>query len=92
MQGMDALAIFNSLEAVFWMTVGVFVWRKSRFSPSHRRLGWIAANWFVLFGISDVFEVYTGAWWRPLPLLIFKGICVIVLITCGIVYRRTNEP
>lgn len=88
---MDALAVFNSLEALFWMTVGFIVWQKSRDSQQHRRLGRIAANWFVLFGISDVFEVYTGAWWRPLPLLIFKAMCVIVLITCGILYRRTSS-
>ena len=89
---MDALAIFNSLEAVFWMTVGVVVWRKSRLNDQHRKLGRIAANWFVLFGISDIFEVYTGAWWRPLPLLIFKGMCVIVLITCAVLYRKTSQP
>ena len=85
---MDALAVFNSLEAVFWISVGTVVLSKSRSSLHHRRLGTIASVWFVLFGISDVFEVFTGAWWRPLSLLVFKAVCVVALVTFGIVYRR----
>ena len=64
---MDELAIFNSLEAAFWMIVGFVVFRKSRLSGLNRRLGAIASVWFVLFGLSDVCEAFSGAWWRPWP-------------------------
>ena len=87
---MDALAIFNSLEAAFWITIGVVVYRRSRLSDRNQRLGRITAAWFVLFGISDIFEAYTGAWYRPWPLLVFKRACIVALVTSGIVYRNTK--
>ena len=88
---MDGLAIFNSLEAVFWMTVGVLVFRKSRQSGPYQRLGFVAAIWFFLFGLSDVWEVFSGAWWRPWPLLILKASCIAALVTCGFVYRANKK-
>lgn len=88
---MDVLAIFNSFEAVFWMAVGIVVFWKSRLSSEHQRLGLIAAGWFVLFGVSDIFEVFTGAWWRPWPLFALKASCVTALITCGINYRQSSN-
>jgi hypothetical protein len=83
----DALAIFNSIEAVFWMTVAVVVWCRSRSRRPYQRLGLVAACWFFLFGLSDVWEVFSGAWWRPWPLLALKAVCVIALMSCGIAYR-----
>lgn len=88
---MDALAIFNAFEAVFWITVGSVVCIKNAEPSRHQRLGRVAAFWFVLFGISDIIEVFTGAWWRPLSLLVFKGVCLTALVTCGIVYLRTSR-
>ena len=85
---MDGLAIFNSLEAAFWMIVGVLVFRKSRLSGRYRRLGSIASVWFVLFGFSDVWEVFSGAWWRPWPLFALKASCIAALVVCGFVYRK----
>lgn len=40
---MDELAIFNSLEAAFWTTVGVVVLWSSRKRARHARLGATAA-------------------------------------------------
>jgi hypothetical protein len=88
---MDALAIFNSCEAVFWITIGCVVWRNSRFHAAHQRLGRVTSVWFILFGISDVFEVFSGAWWRMWPLFVLKAACVIALISCGIVYRWATK-
>ena len=89
---MDALAIFNSLEAVLWVTIGITVFRRTRGHGRYQRLGLIASIWFILFGVSDVFEVFSGAWWRPWPLLALKVMCVIALIGCGITYRRLRTP
>lgn len=88
---MDALAIFNSFEAIFWIAIGIVVFRKSWQSHRRHRLGVTAAVWFVLFGISDIFEVFSGAWWRPWPLLAYKAICVTALVTCGILYRQLSR-
>ncbi len=88
---MDALTIFNCFEAVFWMTIGFAVFQKSRVASRHDRLGRIAAFWFVLFGVSDIFEVFTGAWYRPWPLLLFKAVCVVALIICGTFYRTSRR-
>ena len=84
---MDRLAVFNSLEAVFWMTTGVIVLRKSRSVPEYQRLGLISFFWLILFGVSDIFEVFTGAWWRPWPLLLLKVTCVVALTRCVLIYR-----
>lgn len=86
---MDALQIFNSLEAVWWMSVGVVVWLKTERRQSiRRRLGFATAVWFVLFGVSDVIEVFTGAWWRPWWLLVWKVTCLVALTACGMMSLR----
>ena len=87
---MDALAIFNSFEAAFWIVVGTIVYWNSRLNQRHRKLGIVASIWFVVFGVSDIFEVFSGAWWRPWPLLVLKAVCVIALMTCGVVYRQAT--
>lgn len=88
---MDALAVFNGLEALFWMVVAVTVYRNSRSQPRDAGIGRIAAIWFALFGVSDLFEMYTGAWWRPWPLLLLKGACVTALVVCGVLYRQRHR-
>ena len=88
---MDELAIFNSFEAPFWIVIGVVVYWKSRLSGPNRRLGSVASVWFVLFGISDICEVFCGAWWRPWPLFVLKASCVTALVTCGIVYYSRSK-
>jgi len=85
---MDELAIFNSLEACFWIMMGLVVLWKSRQNASHARLGTHSAFWFILLGVSDIFEVRTGAWWRPWPLLAMKAMCLLALSICGLLYRR----
>ncbi|KZN39399.1 hypothetical protein N480_00790 [Pseudoalteromonas luteoviolacea S2607] len=34
----------------------------------------------IAFGVSDIIEASTGAWWRPLSLLFFKAGCVLTLL------------
>lgn len=94
---MDGLAIFNCFEAVWWITIGGIVFWKSRarFEPPllfGLTLSTITSICFVLFGISDIIEVFTGAWYRPLALLLFKAACIVALVACGITYRITKRP
>ena len=45
----------------------------------------------VAFGISDIVETRTGAWWDPWWLLVWKGVCVIVLITAVVRFVRARK-
>lgn len=82
-------ALSNYIEAAFWILVG-FVCA----SYAIRRLGvirrrcWQAACTFVAFGGSDIVEVQTGAWWHPWWLLVWKGVCIVVLIVLLVDYWR----
>jgi hypothetical protein len=71
----------NYAEAVLWMLVaavfGVFAMRRSGLA---RRRCAIAVVVFFLFGMSDVVEVQTGAWWRPWWLFTWKAFCVLAML------------
>ena len=54
-----------------------------------------AAAAFLLFGISDVIETRTGAWWRPWWLLVMKGGCIAVFLVLFARYalaQRATQP
>jgi len=40
----------------------------------------ITALLFLLFGFSDIVEVYTGAWWSPWWLFVWKILNIIALL------------
>ncbi len=40
-----------------------------------------------LFGVSDVIEFFTGAWWKPPALIVFKAVCVTGIVFCGMQLR-----
>lgn len=77
MENNDLTVIGNQLEAVLWFLFGVgFAIRAMRKRDGHRRLAMILTAAFLVFGISDLIEARTGAWWRPVWLLILKVVCV----------------
>ncbi|MEZ5941673.1 MAG: hypothetical protein R3C18_09790 [Planctomycetaceae bacterium] len=41
-----------------------------------RRRTRILAIAFLLFSVSDVIEIQTGAWWKPVWLMLLKGSCI----------------
>ncbi|MCA8992114.1 MAG: hypothetical protein KDA88_09055 [Planctomycetaceae bacterium] len=43
-----------------------------------RRLTRILAIAFLLFSVSDVIEIQTGAWWKPIWLMLLKGSCIAI--------------
>ena len=90
----DALFnLCNHIEAVFWIVVGVVC-----VGCAFRRNGvaaqrcWQAAYAFIAFGLSDIAEVRTGAWWRPWWLLVWKSICVAALLALLVDYLRRRRP
>jgi hypothetical protein len=83
--------VFNACEASLWLTFAVIVVvRFRRAEAGWRRTACVMAFFFVLFGVSDLIEIETGAWWRPPSLLIFKGVCVIGLTWCSLVLVRAK--
>lgn len=69
--------VANQIESAVWglfaLGFGIAVFR-------HRGPGrWLLAAGsaaFLAFGITDIVETYTGAWWRPWWLLTWKGGCI----------------
>jgi hypothetical protein len=70
----------NYVECALWMAIGVYFAIAAR-KPSTRLRCLIAGVAFVLFGISDYVEAQTGAWWRPWWLLVWKGGCLVVVLS-----------
>jgi len=85
----DPEVIGNYIEGVFWTIVGiVLVIAGQRANRTYRVLSIVASSVLIVFGISDFVEAQTGAWWRPLWLLGWKALCLLVLTWCYWKYRR----
>src|SRR5713101_2678554 len=85
----DPEVIGNYMEGVFWTIVGiVLAIAGQRANRTYRVLSIVASSVLIVFGISDFVEAQTGAWWRPLWLLGWKALCLVVLAWCYWKYRR----
>lgn len=89
---MNAFQTANLIEAGLWSTIaltlaGFAIARTGR----RRRLCLIAAVTFLLFGVSDVVETQTGAWYRPWWLFCWKAICVAAMVGLLVDYRRSRR-
>ncbi len=83
------MATFNYLEAGLWVLMALVVSFKAIFDKDmaeYKSVLFFLSFWLVLFGISDVIEARTGAWWEPLGLLAFKAVCVTGLAYCFVCY------
>lgn len=76
----------NFLEALLWLGLSVALLVRPR-KPGVR----MGALWFALFGVSDLIEMHTGAWWEPLELFVFKAACVVGLAAAFGAYRRATQ-
>jgi hypothetical protein len=82
----------NYIEAAFWTTVAIgFALAASRRAGLARRECLIAAVTFLLFGLSDVVEAHTGAWYDPWWLLLWKALCLLSIARSLIVYVRARR-
>ncbi len=82
---------FNLYEAILWFVISIALLYTAIFDKSKNlyKINLIvSAVLFFFFGISDLIEMQTGAWWRPVGLLILKGACVIGFALCFIKYRQ----
>ena len=77
MVNLDIAAAFNAAEAVWWWIVAAVVARPPFESDRLRSGGrWVVVAAFAAFGVSDVIEYFTGAWWRPCWLLVLRIACI----------------
>ncbi len=89
----DPEVIGNYIEGVFWTIVGiVLAIAGQRANSAYRGLSIAASGTFVVFGLSDFVEAQTGAWWRPLWLLGWKALCLVVLAGHGWPAKRRSAP
>lgn len=89
---MDLEYTFNLSEAGLWFAfsavmLGKAWWLKNKLGEIFTSL--CAA--FFFFGISDLIEAHTGAWWTPLWLLVWKAACLAWLLFEFFRYRKTTK-
>jgi predicted membrane chloride channel (bestrophin family) len=44
----------------------------------------------LVFGISDIIETQTGAWYKPLGLFLLKAVCVMLIAGCVFLFFRNR--
>ena len=75
----DLEEIGNHIEACLWFVVSIILAIKSLYSSGRMRQVFVTlCGAFCVFGISDMIEAVTGAWWQPAWLLIMKAGCIVV--------------
>lgn len=87
---MDFAQIGNLLEAILWCAIGITVLVRSFTTKVHVRLLQILALSFIVFSLTDLIEVRTGAWWRPPWLLALKLMCTVTFGLCLRRYSRSS--
>jgi hypothetical protein len=69
----------NRVEACLWLGIAASLAVAAR-RATVRRDCVAAAIAFALFGVSDLVEATTGAWWTPWWLLVWKGGCLVAFL------------
>ena len=88
---MSWIGDWNRFEAALWFAFAALCAIKAaRASRDRRRIFAMLAAAFAVFGVSDLIEAETGAWWRPWWLAAMKGACLVVLVA-GIRKLRKNS-
>jgi len=73
---------------IFGVVVALGLWVQARRFTS---FGWISGVICVLFGVSDLIEARTGAWWRPWWLCCWKAVCLTGMVACFLKYNRDRS-
>jgi hypothetical protein len=82
----------NYIEAIIWFIFAlgflIVAWQNSNKISKQR---FFASINFFLFGISDIVEVQTGAWWHPWWLLLWKSGCVFIMLWLLFIHLSTQQ-
>lgn len=87
----EAFVYANYVEAALWLTLAAGTAAAvglGRISSRRAPVAILAAATLAAFGVSDLVETPTGAWWRPWWLLGWKAACVATFGWCGVIWRR----
>ena len=76
--------VANYVEAGVWCAMGAVTLVKGKGAASV-----VLAIALAAFGVSDIVETRTGAWYDPWWLLAWKIVCVVVILASGVVVWRT---
>jgi len=89
---LDYEVIGNQFEAALWFAISaVLLFKWGTFKSRPRPFSLSLPFAFAVFGVSDVIESHTGAWWDPWWLLVMKAGCVIVFFLAWRKYRRSKR-
>lgn len=73
--------IFNLVEGLTWIGIGLVILWRSRSCGRARTSTIVAGVTFVLFGVSDFIEFRTGSWYQPVWLLVWNIACVASMVS-----------
>ncbi len=80
---------FNVIEAGIWFIIGTrFLLYALRKTTNLKKPFLIFSITLFFFGLSDIIETQTGAWYKPWELFLLKAICVILIAGCIIAFLR----
>lgn len=80
---MDILGKFNLFEAALWFIISIIFFLQAlyrKITQGLRNNFLFLGLVFIIFGISDLIEIKSGAWWDPIWLLALKGCCILGII------------
>ncbi|MFH1725446.1 MAG: hypothetical protein ABII00_12625 [Elusimicrobiota bacterium] len=82
----------NFFESLLWFAVGaVLALGGARCARPLRPTAFLASALFALFGVSDLVEMRTGAWFEPWWLPAWKSACLLGLAAAGLRYRTLKR-
>ena len=81
-------AVFNYAEAGLWFVIALVLTVRLRMRRPWR---WLVPVAFGCFGVSDLIEVQTRAWWEPWWLFVLKAACVVVFLLAWRAFRRQGK-
>lgn len=81
--------LFNQGEAALWFAIAIVILIRLRapLKLANTFWRWLLPLAFVVFGVSDLIEAQTGAWWHPWWLLVMKAACVLCFLLAALRYR-----
>ena len=84
----DFSRLFNQGEAVLWFLIAITLLVRPIPKLAQTSWRWLLPMCFVVFGVSDVIETETGAWWHPWWLFVMKALCVLGFVMA---WRRQSR-
>jgi len=89
---MNIHSVGNAIEACVWFILAAVAYVAGLRQVDIRRIAWTASVALTLFGLSDLVEIQTGAWWRPWWLLVWKGLCLAAFAALLWLWSRRRKP